>query len=358
MWSRRIRRREKRAATQAPTTIACTTTFPRTTDRPPLDVSLGVARGHLSTVSRLRTVLNRPFVGGAGVPVDRFWRWGEMPDAQVMTARRPLPFHLAQNAFATSRGEELGVSRSRMRASDLDTPFRGVRSAGLDLSDLVQRCRAATTFMGERDVFSHATALGLWGAPLPILDGADAALHIGTYGTGRRRRQEIVGHRLVAGTPQLLSPDGLRAVAPATARCQFASQQGELTSEAMLLALVSVADYLITGRRARGGREPAACTTEQLHAAAAAHGSARGARMLAQALPLMRVGVDSPKETELRLPLVAAGLGAPEVGHVIQTRLGAAHSGSGVPGQRSAHRVRGRSASRESARSGRGERAI
>ena len=90
----------------------------------------------------------------------------------------------------------------------------------------------------------------------------------------------------------------------------------------MLLALVSVADYLITGRRARGVREQATCTTDELHASVAAHGSARGARLLTRALTLMRIGVDSPKETELRLVLLAAGLGVAEVGHVIQTRLG------------------------------------
>lgn len=246
-----------------------------------------------------------------------------MSDAQVMTERRPLPYYLVQSAFATSRADEFGVSRSRMRASDLQNPFRGVRSVGLDLDDLVHRCRAAAVFMGERDAFSHSTALGLWGAPLPAdRDGADAALHIGTHGTTRRRRAGVVGHRLARATSVRASPDGLVTVAPATAWCQFASQQGDRTDEVMLLALVSAADYLITGRRTQGGREPAICTTEEMHATVAARESARGARLLNQALALMCAGVDSPKETELRLVLVAAGLGAPDVGHVIQTRLG------------------------------------
>lgn len=240
-----------------------------------------------------------------------------------MTERRPLPSYLTQSAFATSRADELGVSRSRLRASDLDTPFRGVRSAGLDLNYLVSRCRAAAAFMGDQDAFSHSTALGLFGAPLPAeFDGADAALHIGTHGTTRRRRTDVTGHRLARATAVRLSPDGLLTVAPATAWCQFASQRGRRTDEVMLLALVSAADYLITGQRLQGVREPAACTTEELRAAAIAHGSARGARLLAQALALMKIGVDSPKETELRLMLVTAGLGAPQVGFVIQTRLG------------------------------------
>lgn len=246
-----------------------------------------------------------------------------MSDARVMTERRPLPYFLTQSAFATSRANEFGLSRGRMRASDLQSPFRGVRSRGLDLDDLVHRCRAAAVFMGERDAFSHSTALGLWGAPLPAdLDGADAALHIGTPGTTRRRRAGIVGHRFTRETSVRMSSDGLVTVAPATAWCEFASQRGDRTSEEMLLALVSAADYLITGRRTRGGRERATCTTEEMQSAVAAHESARGARLLTQALALMNAGVDSPKETELRLVLITAGLGAPEVGHVIQTRLG------------------------------------
>ena len=241
----------------------------------------------------------------------------------MMTRRKPLPFFLEQSAFATSRANEFEVSRGRLRASDLRTPFRGVRSEGLDFDDVVHRCRAAAVFMDEQDVFSHSTALGLWGVPLPAdLDRAEAALHISTHGTTRRRRKGIVGHRLAKEIAVRLTPDGYRAVAPATSWCQFASQRDGRTDEEMLLALVSAADYLITGRRAQRVREQATCTSEELHAAAAAYGPGRGARLLAQALALMKSGVDSPKETELRLLLVKAGLGAPEVGHVIRTRIG------------------------------------
>lgn len=237
-----------------------------------------------------------------------------------MTERRELPYFLVQNAFATARADELGLSRGRMRASDLQTPFRGVRSEGLDLDNLVHRCRAATAFMGEFDAFSHSTALALWGAPLPV--GLDGALHIATRGTTRRRRARVVGHRVAAQTPLQASPDGFITVAPATAWCQFASQRGGRTSKKMLLALVAAGDHLITGRRIPGGRATAACTFAQLRHAVGVHGRARGARLLAEALPLVRGGVDSPRETELRLLLIDEGLIAPEVGHVVHTRLG------------------------------------
>lgn len=241
-----------------------------------------------------------------------------------MTARNPLPYFLAKTAFATSRAEHLGLSRSRMRASDLEAPFRGVRTAGLDLGELSQLCRAAAVFMSEREAFSHSTALGLWGAPLPPgLVAANAPLHIATPGTSRRRRRGVIGHRLSRSTRVVLSPDGLSTVAPATAWCQFASQRGHHAPKDWLMALVCVADHLITGRRSRGIREPPTCTPAELRAAVTEHGSGRGARLLAEALTLMRIGAESPKETELRLLLLDEGLGAPEVGYVIQTRIGA-----------------------------------
>lgn len=246
-----------------------------------------------------------------------------MLDARAMSARKPLPYFLTKGAFATNRAGEHGISRGRMRAADLDTPFRGVRSAGLDLEDPLQRSRAAAVFMSDDEAFSHSTALRIWGAPLPdALEREDAHLHIGTCGTTRRRRPGIVGHRLAAHTPMCLSPDGLRTVAPATAWCQFASQRDDRTDVEMRRALVAAGDFLITGRRRKGGREPAICHVDELRSAVIAHGSRRGARMLAEAVSLVRSGVDSPKETELRLLLGEAGLDEPVVGHVVPTRLG------------------------------------
>lgn len=246
-----------------------------------------------------------------------------MLDAGGVNARRPLPYFLVSGSFAISRAEEHGITRSRLRASDLDHPFRGVRSAGLDLDDLVQRCRAAEAFMDEREAFSHSTALGLWGAPLPSsLQTADAALHIGTRGTTRRRRRGVVGHRLAPNSSMRLSPEGLITVPPAKAWCQFASQRDERSDDVMLLALVAVADFLVTGQRIRGIRGAPTCTVGELDDTVDGHGPGRGARLLSEALPLVRVGVDSPKETELRLILWAAGLGDPSIGYVVQTRLG------------------------------------
>ncbi|WP_429457308.1 hypothetical protein [Microbacterium sp. ZKA21] len=241
-----------------------------------------------------------------------------------MSHRRPLPGILHQNAIRVSEAAAFGITRSRLRSSDVDTPFRGVRSSGLDLDrDVVARCLAVAVLMDEADLFSHSTVLALWRAPLPAgLGLPSSTIHIGTIGSTRMRRAGVTGHRLPVGVPSAFTPDGLRAVAPASAWCQLAGQA--LPGHPItLIDLVSVGDFLVTGRRAVGGfRHPPICTIDDLRAAVAGHGRGRGARMLARAVELVRVGPASAKETELRLVVLEAGLPEPVIGHRIRTRLG------------------------------------
>ncbi|WP_460517548.1 hypothetical protein [Humibacter antri] len=82
--------------------------------------------------------------------------------------------------------------------------------------------------------------------------------------------------------------------------------------------LVAAGDYLISGLRLQGGfRTSSFCTREELVHAVARHGSRRGATALGWALPLLRPGVDSPRESMLRLAIVAAGLPEPVIGHPV-----------------------------------------
>lgn len=60
-------------------------------------------------------------------------------------------------------------------------------------------------------------------------------------------------------------------------------------------------------------RGPARTTVDALHAALSRAGCFKGVRVARLALGLVRVGADSPPETELRLALLDAGLPEPEL---------------------------------------------
>ncbi|MFT4259002.1 hypothetical protein [Microbacterium sp.] len=244
-----------------------------------------------------------------------------------MTRPEDLPAYLADSAFTTRTGARAGLSRSRLRAADLTRPHHGVRAVGLDLSDYVDRCRAAAVAAGERAAVSHVSALVLWGAPVPSgVVGEHAAIHV-TTASGRIRRPGIVGHEGAEPSQFVQAPMGVRAIAPAVAWCQYAA-------DADFVSLVAIGDFLVTGRRRGRRRERAICTIEELRQAVADHGARRGARMLARALSAIREGVDSRQETELRLLLVDAGLPEPAIGVRVATHLGELVPDLAYPGAR------------------------
>ncbi|SDT23018.1 hypothetical protein [Microterricola viridarii] len=79
--------------------------------------------------------------------------------------------------------------------------------------------------------------------------------------------------------------------------------------------LTAAGDFILSGRReSGGGRSGSLATLEQLRAATSRHRAGRGARALRWALERVRDGVDSPKETRLRLTLVAHGFPEPVIG--------------------------------------------
>jgi hypothetical protein len=218
-----------------------------------------------------------------------------------MTRRTPLPSHLRGAAFRTDEAGFHGASVSRLRAADLQRPFHGVRSYGLDPDDLIDRCWAYEPLLRPGEAFSHETAARLYRLPLPS-QGAD--LHV-TAPTGieRARSKGVVGHELAGVIPIRLHV-GLPVIAPALAWCQLATR---LT----LSDLVAVGDAIVTGTRTRGNRKPPLGTLVDLHRLATWWGRRRGARRLAQALPLVRIGAESRPETHLRLLLVKSGLPEP-----------------------------------------------
>lgn len=213
----------------------------------------------------------------------------------------PLPFELALAPFRVDEALGVGVSRRRLRASDLHTPFRGIRSTSAD-ADLITRCRMLEPAMARGQYFSHVTAARLWGLPLPAAFEADPRLHVSTNGREPGRRG-VVGHRITSARDVRFHL-GLPVASPSDAWCELA---------VILLdgRTIHVDDLIAAGDRLVGWPDPLA-TLEEVDAAMHRYGAGRGIRSIRLARAQLRVGSASRRETRLRLLVLRAPAGYPE----------------------------------------------
>jgi len=222
--------------------------------------------------------------------------------------RRPsaLPAPLADRAaFSVAEARGLGVTPRRLRTGGLTAVYRGARLAVAD-PQTRDRVTAFATRMTERQFFSHSTAALLGGVPLPDALESDTRLHVSVMGGEPRPRvRGIVGHVLEPTRTGVLVAGGVRMTDAATTWSQLAAMLS-------LDDLVAAGDYILTGRAPVGGPGPYATRT-MLAAAAERYRGSLGAARLREALPLIRFGPLSRRETLLRLRIVRAGLPEPRI---------------------------------------------
>lgn len=247
-----------------------------------------------------------------------------------MSRLSPLPEHLGDRPFG--RGEEgySGLSRSRLAASDLHRPSRGIRvpkalSPGLAALVRPHTCLDTETFA------SLITAAEILGVPLPPWaefrpdDGGPVTaavepppwgkksgahfrepgrfLHLSRRGGGTLpRRRGIAGHRLKVRDGDLIDIDGVRLTS-------VARTWVDLGSVLPLEDLIIAGDAIVSEHSRTFGvpKRPMLPLPELRNFVADAHGI-HGVRKAREALEQLRVGVDSPPETKLRLMLDDAGL--------------------------------------------------
>jgi len=217
--------------------------------------------------------------------------------------RRPLPTELPP-CFAVAEGVAAGATRGRLRAADLRAPHHGVRASGEPPDAFVERCLELVPALHDGHVFSHVTALALWGLPLPTRHLAPGApVHVGAVGRREPRRPGVVGHRLA---PHLLPAPGPppALVPPVLAWVQSAPL---LTLDELVVVGDALAGRWSARPEARG------LPVAQLRSAAGHDRRRPGAARLREAAAWVRTGVESPKETEVRLLLVRAGVPEPEL---------------------------------------------
>ncbi|MDJ0335938.1 hypothetical protein QMG83_11945 [Salinibacterium sp. G-O1] len=220
-----------------------------------------------------------------------------------------LPMELGHH-FSCDAAVSVGVSRRRLRGGDLDSRFRGSRSVPVATRHtdefarlhhaLVQRCLAFIPVAPAEFCFSHGTAATLYGIPLPLRLRRDLRIDVSVpVARPQPRASGVRGHRLNLWEVRVFR--GMPLVAPAVAWAQVANV---LTLDELVIA----GDYLVQRKHPKS-------SPDDLVAAASV--PRRGARQARRALLDVRVGTDSPPESELRLVLVRAGLPEPLIGHTV-----------------------------------------
>lgn len=229
----------------------------------------------------------------------------------------PLPAQLGTE-FAVHQARAIDVSERRLRANDLERPFRGVRLVRATRENSIdsfarsrERERTLTQALGRGlcagQFLSHRSAALMWGAPLPFR--ASPELHAATVAPQRAPRiKGVTGHVFAEGRSEISTLNGVSLTSPASTFVLL----GQLT----LPELVAAGDYLVRSIQPGYGRSLAAAaplTTILALEEAVSLGRWGGSRRLRQAISLVRTDSWSPRESMTRVALVLAGLPEPEL---------------------------------------------
>lgn len=244
---------------------------------------------------------------------------------------RPLPPGLGSQ-FSVSAALAAGVTEGRLRGSDLESPFWGVRSERFAASEadgitdeaaaeLRHRIDAYAQRMAPTRFFVELSALVIWLGILISSIRIDAddvepdrlrrattaqPLDVGVFAPERTPRAKGVrGHQLKPHLAHAVVRDGLRVTSAA-------STWASLARVLEWRDLIAVGSLLVTRPRGDGGgySGPAATTLAALAAAVDA-GPRTGVENLRAALPWIREGARSRPEVHLFLALTQAGVPEP-----------------------------------------------
>lgn len=241
-----------------------------------------------------------------------------------MPKPRPLPAELRHTAFTRADATRFGIGPERLRRRDIDHPFHGVAAHGLTIDDDISRCSAYLPRLGPKQLLSHLTAARLLGMPLPSALRSRTELHVTAFGgENAPEARGIVGHEVSKALDRSERVQGIPVTTAAATWIDLAALRVDGRVAVGRSDLVAIGDFLVSGARLENSKQAPLCTLEELTEAVDAHGHRRGAAALAWALPRVRVGVDSPKESELRLLLTDARLAEPETNLAVHMTDGA-----------------------------------
>ena len=213
----------------------------------------------------------------------------------------PISPHLVAPApaFTVAEGSASGLSPSSLRSARWTSPHTGVRVE----ASATQRQRLAALQRAAPDhtFFCGSTAAVLLGMPLPLPVATRAWSHpvVGVpRGRNRTRRPGTRGRALTVGPDDIVEVDGIR--------CTSALRTwAELAESLSVGQLTAISDHLISRRR------PLA-TRGQLERTHLRFLGGRGSRRRRLAVDFADDRAESPRESELRVLLIQAGLPRPE----------------------------------------------
>ncbi|NYD67632.1 DUF559 domain-containing protein [Agromyces atrinae] len=215
-----------------------------------------------------------------------------------MTRRNDLPEELTARPFRVEEARALGLSRKRLQASDLASPFWGVRREAAPDLDYAARCSDLIAALDRPAILSGVSAARLHGLPLPRRCD-DVGFEVAVRPPARAvRRPGVTGRRLAIADIDVMTHGSLVLTTPARTWCDLATR---LTFH----ELVAVGDEVT--------RRAGDAAGESLRAVLSRLVSPRHSTKLRLALDFVDPRAESPKESELRMILHEAGLPTPEV---------------------------------------------
>ncbi|MGN6445351.1 endonuclease domain-containing protein [Amnibacterium sp.] len=201
------------------------------------------------------------------------------------------------SVFTYQQGLQAGLTPDELRHAGWARPHHGVRGFS-EPTTVLELAHDYRPRMSPEQYFSHATASISHRMWLPIVVEQRMEVHVAVPpGFRQPRGKRVRGHLLIDRPGGTVERDGLRVARPEEAWCQLATMLG-------------LDDLVIAGESLLAKGRP-----DRLRLAVLAHAVAAGDRprqsLLNRALPELREGSRSPKETELRRFLVASGCPEP-----------------------------------------------
>lgn len=244
------------------------------------------------------------------------------------TPPRPLNPELGA-CFSAAAARAAGHPKSRLRARDLESPYRGAHRKvaspqpiddgpfGRDRAERIKVMRDAEAYFQIAP--AHTFLVGRSAAVAwRMFCAAGDELCVGVFAPNRApRRPGIRGRKVAPHLASIRLIEGMRVTSPAST---WAMLGGELSHRGLVVA----GDAIVRVPRGEGGQrhpEQQLATPGHLETAAMASGRKHRAALL-RALAEVRVGSMSPAETDFRLGAAAAGLPEPALDQEVRDGSG------------------------------------